>query len=1620
MSETTDACVAPAPTGLTVTSDTDDSVSLSWNTVTDAGAYKVEYRRSGSISWLHAGYVWSGSSDTVDGLDCNTSYYFQVRARGDGSPYSYTYGNPSSSVSETTDACVAPAPTGLTVTSDTDDSVSLSWNAVTDAGAYKVEYRRSSSISWLHAGYVWSGSSDTVDGLDCNTSYYFQVRARGDGSPYSYTYGNPSFSVSETTDACPVPVAPAPTGLTVTSDTDDSVSLSWNAVTDAAVYQVEYRRSSSISWLHAGYVWSGSSDTVDGLDCNTSYDFRVRARGDGSPYSTTYGNPSSSVSETTGACVAPAPTGLTVTSDTDDTVSLSWNAVTDAAVYQVEYRRSSSISWLHAGYVYSSTSDTVDGLDCNTGYDFRVRARGDGSPYSTTYGNPSSSVSETTDACPVPVAPAPTGLTVTSDTDDSVSLSWNTVTDAAVYQVEYRRSSSISWLHAGYVWSGSSDTVDGLDCNTSYYFQVRARGDGSPYSYTYGNPSSSVSETTDACVAPAPTGLTVTSDTDDSVSLSWNPVTDAGAYKVEYRRSSSISWLHAGYVYSSTSDTVDGLDCDTSYDFRVRARGDGSPYPTTYGNPSSSVSETTSTCSNNPPAFNPASYSFSVNEDGANGTPVGTVLATDPDAGDAVSYSITPVNAKFAIGKTSGVITVADALDHETQSSHILTVEASDGNGGTDTATVGIAVGDVNEVSISSPGNVVEGADMTFTVTAEQGGVTVTYDIGGTAARGDDYVDPGLGPLTVTIPAGETTRTIVVDTESDTTAETFELVVITLTGVAVGNAVVDSANSTATARIADLINVSSIDDDDEAPPIVVDTSEPTSTIWFKLAGDGGLLDFNHYNNRAYVIKVEAEAQPNGSGNWSPGKIVSAKTGQQYQDDLPRFGDLGDGQASWVEGNNAPDHRYILLEVERPSNVPNLSKYRITLSKPDYTLIEPEWGLPAPGDTTGTLNVRIGVRNSSDDASTDRKDDKVVLTCTALGGGTSSRSYSFKLLRDGRNNFVDGESEQMLDLGTVCGGMVLTSGVNSIESLKVELNLDNSLEQTAAFIPEPPVGWPFPAVDTLRHKQSDVVNGAGVVVGGMMGGLQMYMNDVPMPGYFRWCTSSFSLDLKANSAAKRATHGSPSFQAMSTTAHCQAAGGTWYQGGIDNAGQRDAELLGQNLWLPPRAVVATTKCTIVVGDGSFDAQEKCLRGDQAYTKVGAVPALATWVYEDTNIYMPSAQSPNTISALAKPLIEYFKNNAASNRFAIVGARPPKLMEEVHKVGRTTGWTSGTIKEFIDNPDDTCPGSPLGLGDHGTKDGYYLECLVQTDMIVEGGDSGAPVFAWASRGSPGMGVVLVGVVYGKLGGNQAVFIPIDRIYAASLREGYGWATEVVRPLPTLKSPPIVSSSTLRARFVEDDFSPGPDIYYAASLFRSQGGGIPVQVTDAAGNVLGQEVGRNRLVVEFNVSQIPLDQRSGDFSVRVVMCPRDAGSDHTLDYCGSYGPEGATTVLPLLVPPPPQGLVATGDTGGRARLEWTLVPNASTYKFQYRESSTDNGNGWTDVTGTAPTSPTYVRNLGCRTYDFRVSAQGDGTSYNTGWSDWSEATSTTVTTCTTGSRSTRDTGQSIGVPTVVEESQ
>ena len=97
--------------------------------------------------------------------------------------------------------------------------------------------------------------------------------------------------------------------------------------------------------------------------------------------------------------------------------------------------------------------------------------------------------------------------------------------------------------------------------------------------------------------APAPTGLSVTSSTANSVSLRWYSVTNAYRYKLERSTSSSGPWTDVGTETGDTSGTATGLDCGTTYHFRVSARGDGSPYSTTFGNPTSSVSRATSACS---------------------------------------------------------------------------------------------------------------------------------------------------------------------------------------------------------------------------------------------------------------------------------------------------------------------------------------------------------------------------------------------------------------------------------------------------------------------------------------------------------------------------------------------------------------------------------------------------------------------------------------------------------------------------------------------------------------------------------------------------------------------------------------------------------------------------------------------------------------------------------------------------------------------------------------------------------------------------------------------------------------------------------------------------------------
>ncbi|PID59319.1 MAG: hypothetical protein CSB44_13015, partial [Gammaproteobacteria bacterium] len=96
--------------------------------------------------------------------------------------------------------------------------------------------------------------------------------------------------------------------------------------------------------------------------------------------------------------------------------------------------------------------------------------------------------------------------------------------------------------------------------------------------------------------------------------------------------------------------------------------------------------------------------SDAVNENAAIGTVVGiTATASDPDGSDTVSYSLTDdAGGLFAIDGTTGVVTVAGALDHETAASHQIEVQAQSSDGSTSSRVFSIQVKDVDEFDVTA------------------------------------------------------------------------------------------------------------------------------------------------------------------------------------------------------------------------------------------------------------------------------------------------------------------------------------------------------------------------------------------------------------------------------------------------------------------------------------------------------------------------------------------------------------------------------------------------------------------------------------------------------------------------------------------------------------------------------------------------------------------------------------------------------------------------------------------------------------------------------------------------------------------------------------------------------
>ena len=349
---------APSVTG---GNDSQGRPTLKWDKVTGAAKYEVYRARSLNGDYIKYSTVTGTSYTNTSYIESGNTYYYKVRAlKSDG-----TAGAWSSIVSVTYKQTLsAPAVTGG---NDSQGRPTLKWNAVSGAAKYEVYRARSKSGDYIKYSTVTGTSYTNTSYIENGNTYYYKVRAlKSDG-----TAGAWSSIVSVTYRAASTGTLPAPT-VTGGNDAQGRPTLKWNAVTGAAKYEVYRARSKDGDYIKYSTVTGTSYTNISYIENGNTYYYKVRAL----DANGTAGAWSSIVSVTYRAAstgTLPAPT-VTGGNDAQGRPTLTWNAVTGAAKYEVYRARSLNGDYIKYSTVTGTSYTNTSYIENGTTYYYKVRA----------------------------------------------------------------------------------------------------------------------------------------------------------------------------------------------------------------------------------------------------------------------------------------------------------------------------------------------------------------------------------------------------------------------------------------------------------------------------------------------------------------------------------------------------------------------------------------------------------------------------------------------------------------------------------------------------------------------------------------------------------------------------------------------------------------------------------------------------------------------------------------------------------------------------------------------------------------------------------------------------------------------------------------------------------------------------------------------------------------------------------------------------------------------------------------------------------------------------------------------------------------------------------------------
>jgi hypothetical protein len=437
--------ICSTPQNITVDNITHNSATVNWNLVAGASYYKIRYKKTAVNYWYTT--TSSYAYRNLTGLSQNTDYEYMIQSFCGSGLYSDWSSVDTFTTLSTSVMC--PTPANVIVSNIGNSSATFNWDTIPGANYYKLKYRRASQNYW--SSYTSYNPEITLNYLYDTTLYYYQLQTYCGPVLYSDLSPVDSFLTLSNNAVCGIPG-----NIMVSNISYNAATITWDSIPGAYYYLLQYKKTSSSYWSTSSCYTNEKE--LSYLSDTTEYQIQVKTYCNYGLYSSY--SPVGSFTTLSVNTVCAPPSNLLVSNVTNNSASLSWDAVPAVYNYQIKYRKSTQSYWSSTSS-YTTQKDLTY-LSDTTLYYVQIKTYCGSGLYSDL--SPVDSFTTLSNASVVCSLPA--NITLSNITQSGVTVSWDLVAGATNYYIKYKIPGQSYWSTTSS--AGSSKTITWMSPITNY------------------------------------------------------------------------------------------------------------------------------------------------------------------------------------------------------------------------------------------------------------------------------------------------------------------------------------------------------------------------------------------------------------------------------------------------------------------------------------------------------------------------------------------------------------------------------------------------------------------------------------------------------------------------------------------------------------------------------------------------------------------------------------------------------------------------------------------------------------------------------------------------------------------------------------------------------------------------------------------------------------------------------------------------------------------------------------------------------------------------------------------------------------------------------------------------